>query len=66
VQTTCHIRSSAPNLPTNSPSGFSGPHPGGCGFLNADGSVRLIGDDVDLDTFRALATRAGGEAVGMP
>jgi prepilin-type N-terminal cleavage/methylation domain-containing protein len=66
VQTTCHIRSSAPNLPTNSPSGFSGPHPGGCGFLNADGSVRLIGDDVDLDTFRALATRASGEAMGMP
>ena len=65
VQTTCHIRSSAPNLPTNSPSGFFSPHPQGCGFLNADGSVRLIADDIDLATFRALATRAGGEAVSL-
>jgi prepilin-type N-terminal cleavage/methylation domain-containing protein len=66
VQTTCHIRSSAPNLPTNSPSGFFSPHPQGCTFLNADGSVRLIPDDIDLATFRALATRAGGESVGVP
>ncbi len=65
-QTTCHIRSSAPNLPTNSPSGFYSPHTAGCNFLNADGSVRLIADDVDLTTFRALATRAGGEAVSVP
>jgi prepilin-type N-terminal cleavage/methylation domain-containing protein len=66
VQTTCHIRSSGPNLPTNSPSGFFSPHTNGCNFLNADGSVRLITDDVDLTTFRALATRAGGETVAMP
>jgi len=33
--------SSVPNLATNSPSGFYGPHPGGCAFLDADGSVRL-------------------------
>lgn len=64
--TTCHIRSSGPNLPSNSPSGFYSPHPTGCNFLNADGSVRLISDDVDLTTFRALATRAGGEAVAVP
>jgi len=65
-QTTCHIRSSAPNLSTNSPSGFFSPHANGCNFLNADTSVRLITDDVDLATFRALATRAGGEAVAVP
>jgi prepilin-type N-terminal cleavage/methylation domain-containing protein len=65
-QTTCHIRSSGPNLPTNSPSGFFSPHANGCNFLNADTSVRLIADDVDLATFRALATRAGGEAVAVP
>ena len=65
-QTTCHIRSSAPNLSTNSPSGFFSPHANGCNFLNADTSVRLIADDVDLATFRALATRAGGEAVAVP
>ena len=65
-QTTCHIRSSAPNLATNSPSGFFSPHTSGCNFLNVDASVRLIADDVDLTTFRALATRAGGEAVAVP
>ena len=66
VQTTCHIRSSPPNLPSNSPSGFFSPHTSGCNFLTADGSVRLITDDVDLTTFRALATRAGGETVAVP
>jgi prepilin-type N-terminal cleavage/methylation domain-containing protein len=65
-QVTCHIRSSGPNLPTNSPSGFFSPHASGCNFLNADTSVRLISDDVDLTIFRALATRAGGEAVAVP
>lgn len=65
-QTTCHIRSSGPNVPSNSPSGFFSPHPQGCNFLNADGAVRLITDTVDLATFRALATRAGGEAAATP
>jgi prepilin-type N-terminal cleavage/methylation domain-containing protein len=65
-QTTCHIRSSAPNVANNSPSGFFSPHANGCNFLNLDGSARLITDDVDLTTFRALATRAGGEVVSMP
>ena len=46
--------------------GFFSPHANGCNFLNADGSARLIADDVDLTTFRALATRAGGEAVSVP
>jgi prepilin-type N-terminal cleavage/methylation domain-containing protein len=66
VQTTCHIASSKPNQPTNSPSGFFSPHANGCNFLNADGSVRLITDDVSLPTFRALATRAGGETDPTP
>lgn len=61
VQTTCHIRSSVPNVMSNSPSGFYSPHSGVCNFLNADGSVRAISDTVDLTTFRAMATRAGGE-----
>jgi hypothetical protein len=62
VQTTCHIRSSKPNQANNSPSGFFSPHAGVCNFLNADGSVRPLADDVDLNTFRALATRANGTA----
>jgi len=63
LHVTCHIRSSKPNVLSNSPSGFMSPHSNGCNFLNADGSVRLISDSVDLNTFRALATRDGGEIV---
>ena len=66
VHTTCHIRSSPPNKSDNSPSAFFSPHSNGCNFLNADGSVRLIAVDVDLNTFRALATRLGGETMPMP
>ena len=65
VHTTCHIRNGKPNQADNSPSGFFSPHAGVCNFLNADASVRPLADDVDLDTFRALATRAGGEAVSL-
>ncbi len=63
LHVTCHIRSSKPNVLSNSPSGFMSPHTNGCNFLNVDGSVRLITDGVDLNTFRALATRAGGEVI---
>jgi prepilin-type N-terminal cleavage/methylation domain-containing protein len=66
VHTTCHIQSSKPNQPNNSPSGFFSPHPGTCNFLNADASVRPIADDVDLATFQFLATRAGGEVASLP
>jgi prepilin-type N-terminal cleavage/methylation domain-containing protein len=66
VQTTCHIRNTKPNQADTSPSGFFSPHANGCNFLNADGSVRLITDEVSLDTFRALATRAEGTADAIP
>ncbi len=33
-------------------------------FLFADGSVRTLSTNMDLTVQRALATRAGGEAVG--
>jgi prepilin-type N-terminal cleavage/methylation domain-containing protein/prepilin-type processing-associated H-X9-DG protein len=41
----------------------SSQHPGGvnCGFL--DGSVRFVKDGINLPTWRALATVAGGEVV---
>jgi prepilin-type N-terminal cleavage/methylation domain-containing protein/prepilin-type processing-associated H-X9-DG protein len=39
-------------------------HPGGVNLLLCDGSVRFVSDGIDLATWRALATRAGGEVVG--
>jgi len=41
--------------------GFGSSQPGGALFLFADGSVRLLSEDIDPDVLRALATRAGGE-----
>jgi len=38
-------------------------HPGGVNVGFADGSVRFVKDSVDLTTWWALGTRAGGEVV---
>jgi prepilin-type N-terminal cleavage/methylation domain-containing protein/prepilin-type processing-associated H-X9-DG protein len=39
-------------------------HGGGVNLLLADGSVRFVNDAIALSTWRALATRAGEDAVG--
>lgn len=44
--------------------GFKSMHPGGAQFALGDGSVRFINESIDGATYRALATRAGGEVVG--
>ncbi len=38
-------------------------HPGGVNVLFADGAVRLVTGAVEVDVWRALATRAGGETL---
>ena len=43
---------------------FSSPHIGGCHFSLADGSARFLNENMDLQLFQALLTRAGGEVVG--
>jgi prepilin-type N-terminal cleavage/methylation domain-containing protein/prepilin-type processing-associated H-X9-DG protein len=45
---------------------FTSNHTGGAQFAMVDGSVRFIPDNIDLQVFRALATRAGGEVVSAP
>jgi prepilin-type N-terminal cleavage/methylation domain-containing protein/prepilin-type processing-associated H-X9-DG protein len=40
-------------------------HPGGVNVLFADGSVRFVGNAVDLDAWRAAATRAKGETSNL-
>ena len=44
--------------------GFNSQHPGGVFFGLADGSVRSVSQNIDLQTYRALMTRSGGEVVG--
>ena len=43
---------------------FGGNHRGGTAVLFADGSVRVLADDLDPKVFEAMATIAGGEPVG--
>jgi len=63
TQVSVHVRSGGPNAPTGSPGGFASPHPGGCLFLNMDGSTRLIPNSVSLPTFRNLAGRNDGNVI---
>ncbi|MGQ9575627.1 MAG: DUF1559 family PulG-like putative transporter [Thermoguttaceae bacterium] len=39
-------------------------HAGGVNARLGDGSVRFISEQIDLATWRALGTRAGGEGIG--
>jgi prepilin-type N-terminal cleavage/methylation domain-containing protein len=45
---------------------FNSAHPGGVHFAMTDGAVRFIEDSIPLPLFRALGTRAVGEAVSVP
>jgi hypothetical protein len=45
---------------------FGSFHPSGANFAGGDGSVRFIGDNIDMDTFLALGSRNGEEAASMP
>jgi prepilin-type N-terminal cleavage/methylation domain-containing protein/prepilin-type processing-associated H-X9-DG protein len=41
--------------------GFRSLHPGGANFAMADGSVKFIKKSINVNNYRALGTRAGGE-----
>jgi len=41
-------------------------HPGGVQVAFADGSVRMIPESIDVLTWRALGTAAGGEVIKLP
>ena len=47
-------------------SGFRSAHPGGAGFVYADGHVSFLTDSIDTTIYRGLSTRAGGEPVEEP
>jgi prepilin-type processing-associated H-X9-DG protein len=44
--------------------GFRSLHPGEANFAMADGSVKFIKSSINVNTYRGLATRAGGEVIG--
>lgn len=41
-------------------------HPGGCNFLLGDGSVRFLSENLNMETYMALASIDGGESEQMP
>jgi prepilin-type processing-associated H-X9-DG protein len=45
---------------------FASRHPGGAMFGFGDGHVSFLSENIDLETYRALSTRAGGESVTVP
>lgn len=42
---------------------FTSSHVGGCNFLFMDGTVRFITNDIDMQVYRALGSRNGGEVI---
>jgi len=53
------------NWAYSEPYDFFAPHTTGAMFLFADGSVRQLSTALDVVTYQALATRAGGETIGL-
>lgn len=45
---------------------FRSRHPGGAHFCMADASVHFVQEDIDHGLYRALSTKASGEAVELP
>lgn len=54
-----------PGDPTGDVNMFYSQHAGGVNFLFADGHVSFLDDSVDYNTYKALATRAGGEVISV-
>ena len=54
-----------PNSPVNHVDDFWSQHPQGVNFLFVDGSVHIIANTIDPQTWWALGTRAGGETAEL-
>jgi prepilin-type N-terminal cleavage/methylation domain-containing protein len=53
----------SPSIATFNDIAFGSQHPGGANFALGDASVRFINQSIDLNTYRSLASRNGGEVV---
>ena len=52
--------------PNMNDTGFGSMHPGGCVFGIADGAVVFLSETINMDVYRSLASRNGGEAARIP
>ena len=59
------IADHSPNVAHAHLDDFSSQHPAGANFLLADGSVRLINETIEINVYKALATRQGGEVAQL-
>ncbi len=55
----------SPSIATFNDIAFGSMHPGGANFCLADGSVRFLQENINLSTYRALASRDGGEVASQ-
>jgi prepilin-type N-terminal cleavage/methylation domain-containing protein/prepilin-type processing-associated H-X9-DG protein len=55
----------APSVATFSDIAFGSQHSGGTNFLLADGSVRFVSEGINLDVYKAAASRDGGEVSAL-
>ncbi len=44
---------------------FGSLHTGGCQFARADGSVQFISQSIDMNAYRAVASKSGGESLNV-
>lgn len=57
------IADHSPNTATGHFDDFNSSHRDGCMFFFADGSVRFISESVEVEAYRAMATRSGYEQI---
>ncbi len=50
----------------NNDTSFGSEHPGGAHFAMADGSGQFVTENIDIEIYRALASRNGGEVAPLP
>ncbi|NLS94233.1 MAG: DUF1559 domain-containing protein [Planctomycetaceae bacterium] len=55
------VAATPPNSDQQAFSNFSSYHPAGTNFLAADGSVKMLSETIDMASYHALCTRAGGD-----
>jgi prepilin-type N-terminal cleavage/methylation domain-containing protein len=63
-QRTCGSADHRPNHPDQHFDDFSSHHVGGAQFLQADGSVRFVSENIDTGVYQYLASIQGGELIG--